>query len=371
MGIYPSLSRYYTAVKGLDGDDPKYWPVRQAMDYMRRPLIYNLRLMGHYTTRVAAVAAFDWTVNGDAGDEVLDKVRRRMTPAIKVLIENNPLAFLFGSTLYDLQQINHPELGTIMQPVLKDRRTYAVHRGNVYYYDDGGKHIGHQVIVEAEMDGKLVDYVSWLPAGAVMRGVAPVEILRHDMVLENANFLRKLKGILQIINKGSSSENISSARSAAATAIQNNYLITDDMIEFKLNDITAQGNGAFKDFIDWANKELAIAFLGQASTAELPDHGGSRAAVGVLAKLSQDIFYHDISRVTDLINKLLQVDYEMNISEGGKVPWEFSIAVPEESDIEANANALETLKRSQIPVRKQEAYSMLGLSVPAEGDELL
>jgi phage gp29-like protein len=273
--------------------------------------------------------------------------------------------------LYELNVINRPGEGTLLIPMLPDRRTYAVDNQVLHRYDDKGSHVNAIPLPELE-DTILVDHVSWMPVGAVMRGVAPVEILRQDMVLENANFLRKLKGILQVINKGSSQDNVTAARAAAATAIQNNYLITDDMVEFKLNEITAGGNGAFKDFIDWANKEMAIAFLGQASTSELPDHGGSRAAVGVLAKLSQDIFYHDISRVTDLVNRLLEIDFKYNVSSSGGIPpWKFSVSIPEESDIEANANALETLKRASIPVRKTEAYSLLGLSVPGDEDELL
>jgi len=372
MSIYPKLSDYYSAVKSLDADEPKSWSLRRAMDYMQRPLKYNLRLMGHYTTRVAAVAAWDWTLTGEINDDLKARIIRRIAPAVKVLIENNPRAYLFGSLAYRLDLSNVLESGTVIIPKMLDRRSYAVQNEELHLWNAKGSYQKSTAVVLADQDNILVDNVSWMSPGAVMRGIAAVEILRHDMILENANFLRKLKGILQIINKGGGEDNVNAAKSAAATAIMNNYLITDDLIEFKLNDIAGKGDGAFEKFIDWANKEMAIAMLGQANTSELPDGGGSRAALTVLSKLSQDIFWHDISRVTQIANQLVQKDYELNVSDSGDpAPWKFQITIPDDADIESNASALETLKRANIPVKKDEAYTMLGLTKPDPTDDLL
>ena len=72
------------------------------------------------------------------------------------------------------------------------------------------------------------------------------------------------------------------------------------------------------------NRDIAIAVLGQANTSELPNHGGSRAALEVLRLISKDIFYSDMVRVESIINRFLLIGYRLNYDKTAvKTPFNF------------------------------------------------
>jgi phage gp29-like protein len=194
------------------------------------------------------------------------------------------------------------------------------------------------------------------------------------MLLENANYLKKLKGILQVINKGASNEEQAEAEDAAANAIRDNYLITSDNLELKLNQLTATGGAGFKEYMDMLQNEETIAVLGQANTTQLPKSGGSRAALQVQKMISADIFYKDMIRVEKLMNDYLLLDYRLNYDANAslsRMPYQFRFNLEEEQDIEKNAIAIREVLNSGISLKKSEVYQKLGFSVPGKDDDII
>ena len=218
---------------------------------------------------------------------------------------------------------------------------------------------------------RLLDYSATSNVnGGIMRNILITEILRLDATKEQANFIKKLKGILQIINKGGD-DDATIAAQAAQTAIQENYLVTSDLIEFKLNSI-ASSHGPFKDVIEALNADISIAFLGQANTTELPNNGGSRAALQVMKLVSADIHYNDIVHFEDFINnQLLKYDYQLNFGMDKEVPYKFQINLIEETDRESAAIAVTEMLKTGLTFKKSEIYGLLQMSIPEPTDDVI
>lgn len=364
--IYPKLDEYFKIENTLDNPKPEQRAIKQFFDYVKKPLkSRNSRIAGHFITRTTALSSFDWNILG--AFENIERVIVRNKDLINKLISLHCYTSFFGASLFQLDLVNN-DLGTQLRIARRyDNTEFDSDDYSIHYYDLNGKYTKSEQISNNEF--LLLDKISYLDRGGLMRSIMPVEIIRFDMILENANYLRKLKGILQIVDKGTTPETQANAEYAAKNAINHNYVITDDLLEFKLNQITAASGNSFKEFIDALNNEIAIAILGQANTSQLPNYGGSRAALQVLRLISSDIMYSDMIRIENLINRVLELDYKLNYG-SGLMPYKFAFVIAQEQDIEKNASALQ-IANQFLDLKKDEAYKMLGLTPPSKEDEII
>lgn len=364
--IYPKLDEYFKIENTLDNPKPEQRAIKQYFDIVKKPLkSRNSRIAGHFITRTTSLSSFDWNIIGDF--ETIEKVIIRNKNLINKLISLHCYTSFFGASLYQLDLVNN-DYGTQLKIIKRfDNIEFDFDDYQIHFYDLNGKYIRSEAIEENVF--LLLDKITYLDRGGLMRSIMPIEIIRFDMILENANYLRKLKGILQIVDKGTTPETQANAEYAAKNAINHNYVITDDLLEFKLNQITAASGNSFKEFIDSLNNEIAVAILGQANTSELPNYGGSRAALQILRLVSSDIMYSDMIRIENLINKVLELDFKLNYG-NGIVPYKFNFIIAQEQDIEKNASALQ-IANQFLDLKKDEAYKMLGLTPPSSGDEII
>jgi phage gp29-like protein len=364
MKVYPSLSEYFKYVQSAETEDPRARGIKKLFDTLKKAMQINSRIVGHFSTRTTALSSFDWNLIGDFNK--IEEIINRNKTLINYLINNHTYTAMFGATLYKLCIINN-ELGSQLFVEKKyDNSEFDYNLDSLYLYDTNGSFTEEISLIENEYH--LLNTIQYYSKGGILRSIMPIEIIRFDMILENANWLRKLKGILQIVNKGSSPENERAAEQAAQTAVSNNYLISDDLIEFKLNEIAGSGGTVFKDFIDFINKEISIAILGQANTSELPNGGGSRAALQIQSLISADIFYADMIRMEEFIDKILLLDYKNNYDKLAVIaPYKFKFSIAEEQDIERNAAALKIINEF-LPVLKKEAYQFINFTVPSKTD---
>jgi len=359
-GNYKDIIRQIKAVEEQPPDKRNLYIFKE----LEKPLKYNTRLLGHFITRTTALTSFDWAIAGIDKFSDKDRLFSRVKDTIDTLIQRHCYAPLFGKSCFRLKLVNNENGSSLKIDKHLNNSEFTSDENYIYLYSN------NRFTEQKETDdlNYLLDDIQYLPFAGIMRAVTMLEILRYDMILENANFLRKIKGILQIIDKGADSESQAAAATAAQTAIQNNYVITDDYIEFRLNQIASGQGTSFKDFIDMLNSDISIAVLGQSNTTQLPNNGGSRAALQVLQLISKDIFYSDMVRVEALVNRYLQRDFNLNY--GGLMPYKFRLNLYEEKDIEKNASTLETVSRI-MPIKESEAYEFVGFTPPKEGEKLL
>lgn len=364
--IYPDINKALSILKTADNKDDEFRDTRELYKILRKIPDINPRIAGHILTRNTAVSSFGWSLMpiDDTSIDLTLEAKRRLEKVINILIRRHALTHIYGHQVYELQWKleNNSHIPELIIPNFEIYHCY----GNNFYLRINDKNI----MITPDIT-RLLDYSSTNNVnGGIMRTILITEILRLDAIKEQANFIKKLKGILQIINKGGD-DDATIAQEAARTAIQHNYLVTSDLIEFKLNSIT-NNQAPFKDVIETLNKDISIAFLGQANTTELPNYGGSRAALQVMKLVSADIHYNDIIHFEDFINnQLLKYDYFLNYGTDNQLPYKFQINLIEETDRESAAIAISSMLSTGLPFKKSEIYNLLQMTIPEQNDDII
>lgn len=365
--IYPDLTKVISILNNADNKELKSRKTDELYILLHKIPDVNPRVAGHILTRNTAVSSFGWDIvynDGSAADNVIIDTKKRLSKAISFFQKRHALTHIFGHQYYKVEW-NQIENFFIPKIDIADITQYHCYNSILYKKVESN-------YIEVQADNlNFIDMSSTSNQnGGIMRTIIIAELLRLDAIKEQANFIKKLKGLLQIINKGGDAGK-EAAELTAKTAIQNNFLISDEMIEVKLNELVGH-NSSFKEVIENFNNDIAIAFLGQSNTSELPKGGGSRAALQVMKLISADIHYSDIIHFEDFINdQLLLHDYQINYKNEMNPPYTFKIKLDEEVDIESSANAVSSILNTGLPFKKSEVYSKLNMSIPESTDEIV
>ena len=325
----------------------------------------NLRVQGHILTRNTAISSYGWDIKAlDGNDQRALEAKSRLEKAINKLISKHALTHVYGHQVWNVRWFND-QFGQTPELSESDYTLYECHN-SVFYKINGNNKAQLQENANLLLDASTSYYTN----GGIMLSALLTEVLRLDALREQSNFIKKIKGILQVVNKGGAGEEQTAAENAARTAIENNYLVTSDLIEFKLNQIVS-GQTPFRDILSEFNADIAIGFLGQANTSELPNNGGSRAALEVLKSISADVAYSDIIHFNNFINsQLIKYDYQLNYGDG--IPaYKFEVNDIDDIDRESGANAANAMLQTGQPYLKAEWYKIQGMSVPKPGDDII
>ncbi len=369
-GVYPTQKEFFKACDMADVKNIRDRDISRLYKVLERPLKVNRRLRGIVNTRRTALRCFTWAIHAKDASKpgVIEELMPRVFEGIETILKNQLDTELYGRICFPLQLENRPEGNCLkVLPPYKPYE-YDFDNGSIYQVDINNSK------TPFPQDSRVLYDTTDDAIGGLMRVLMIDEILRYDTTLQYANFLRKLKGLLQIINRGGSKEDEAAAYDAAVNLMKENFVVTGENIDFKLNDVVTNSGAAFKEFLSMMKSEETIAILGQANTTELPSGGGSRAALQVQKLISSDIFYSDMIRVENLVNKYLTLDYNLNQNANAsmaELPYLFRLNIEEEEDVEKNAIALREIQALGIDLREDEVYRKIGFTIPKEGDKLI
>ena len=327
------------------------------------------RLSGHILTRRVAVEVFDFMLEGAEGEEA-ERAKMRIGEVLPDVASLAVDAALYGAAALRLEPWYCDDC--------RAWRWRVAERPDPHLLEKAG---GQVFLIEEDASGsiaarrKLTLEEGWLVAtdgrrraGGALRRVLIYEVLRRDMLLEWANFSRKLKGIIQgIYREGALDEERSAAERALREAVRHNYLLTSEAITFNFHRLVQESAGLnFERLLDKLDADIAIAILGQANTSELPDRGGSRAALQVLDMIRSDIHYSDMIRAERLMQQVVDMDYRRNVSRQGEVPWRFTWdwSEIEEGAREREARVIGEVLDAGVPLLADEVYGRLGFTRP-------
>ncbi|MEN6296233.1 MAG: DUF935 family protein [Chloroherpetonaceae bacterium] len=364
---YPSPEQLLKSLRKLKSDLPENVDDRPFIATAERAKMVNSRLAGLIRKRKTAINAFGWKIiDIKTAQESEDMLI--IEQFIKIILEHFWELPAFGKLAFDIKWgdarwniLQNGQLGAVGHnqiPVSfkkRDKYNYKCYGEDFYEYDT------NRLI-------KQDDSIIIMSTDAYLFEILFSELYRHDATNEAGNFIRKLKGLLQVIDKGGTPEDRTIAEQAAEQVVKNNYVSTSDMIEFKLNQLTATSGSIFKELIEMYNNDETIAILGQANTTQLPDYGGSRAALQVQNLVTADITYSDMGLLETFVSKFLAIYDMRNYSE---IRNKFVLNLTEEQDIEKNALAVNDMLNTTLPFVKSEIYGMLGMTPPAESDEIV
>lgn len=373
---YPKFSDILKIIRKAEDEDVTSRDARPLLFCLKRMSLVNGRIRGHIVTRKSAICSFDWEIAPDDKSDAAEvlSLKSRLKQAINQIIRSYVECPLYGAVALKTDWINDTAAGG-WKTALKKLDIYDVEQegDGVRIVTDNGGSITKTELYLPELTNKYIIATDGDPyAGGTLKSIFITEVLRHELRLEFANFTRKLQGILQAMIKGAATDDERKiVEDTMRGAIEGRYMVTDDLVELKVNEVVgSQVGDAFKVFIEAACAEIAIAILGQANTSELPSSGGSYAALRVQQLISADIMWQDINALESIINdQLLRQEFMLSHATGG-TPWRFRFKLAEERNIETEAAAITEIRTAGIPLKKSEVYDRLGYSQPAEGDEV-
>jgi phage gp29-like protein len=119
---------------------------------------------------------------------------------------------------------------------------------------------------------------------------------------------------------------------------------------------------------DWVDKQISKLVPGQTMTA---DEGAGRAQSETHEKVRDDIADSDIQQIVETLNAALAIPY-INLNFGGQEKHpKIDLFKPDEKNIEQIITAVEKLGPQGLKVKADEIRSLLGLSNPGGGDEVV
>ena len=368
--LLPTTSKVLDAMRSADAE-PSRRDTRALMFYLMRAVSSSPRLRNLIRLRRVGVTSFGWEITST--DEALTdhaaEAQLRCGAAIKSILKYHVDTAAFGSMANELRWDNIEQGWTpvYLKRYLPTEILWNANPDQLVIMPDGNKDQSFMIDPTARPSW-ILDTDESDVAGGLLRSIIFKAILAKDMEIEWANFNKKVKGLIYaVINEGSTDEEKTAVGDALKNLVQNNYGMFSELTEFKFADVVSSiGAQSFKDFIERLENDMSIAIIGQANTTELPDSGGSRAALTILKMISADISFDDMTRCENMINdQLLTTYYRLNYKEAAMAsPFKFRFIVPEDTDIEARANVAVMLAGAGIPVLTSELYNSIGYSKP-------
>jgi len=131
---------------------------------------------------------------------------------------------------------------------------------------------------------------------------------------------------------------------------------------------TGDKSNVYNKMADWIDKQISKLVLGQTMTT---DEGSSRSQSETHDKVRGDVADSDIQQAVDTLNSALTVPYiNLNFGEQNEYP-RIDIFKPDEKNIEQIISAIEKLGPQGLKVKADEIRSLVGLSNPEEGDDVI
>jgi len=375
----PTIDSIKRALRMASENDITLRDSRPLMAMLNRMEEVSPRLAGAILTRKTGLSSYGWVIKSKQGNkEKATEVQQRLKKIINFILNECVRTPLYGAFALELEWVLMPSPMSYFQPRAK----------RLFHPTEIEKDFKTLYILETKSDGygftrqdieSIENHSSYyiyetdelFKQGGILRSIIFHEVLRNDTIQEWANYNKKLKGLIQALAPDNEKAD---AADGLRNFLTNNFAVTSKEVEFKLNDLSSgKSLESFPAFLDYLNKEIQIAILGQANTVELPNIGGSRAAVQVLDLIRQDILFADMNRVKTLIDdQLLLADYRWNVEKTAQESaFEFEFIEDQQDNHETFARVLESLMRSGVPLSKSEVYAKLNLNPPADASDAL
>lgn len=379
---YPELEDIRKALTLADKEKEADRDVRPLQALLMRMVEASPRLRGHILTRRTAITSYDYQLVAHSSEmqEMADAAFRRCRRALRAMLNRHTNIPAYGALAIKLEPIQQNG-----EWLLKPQRVYLPTE-----VERSGEDLQEVAVLVTDGSGKITgrlyphsDGGYWITGvdedtvnqGGILRSLAFHEKLHLHTRQEWANFNLRVKGILHSTwDEFASDEDIDVAKQAAVGGTKHGAASTSKSIGMEfVQTVSYLGATSYKDFMADLAADGAIAILGQANTTQLPNQGGSRAALQVLQLIRADIHYSDIVRIqNELAPQLLLADYQLNHDQAATdVPWGLRLSLADDADVEKEVRAAAEAIESGIPLKRSEVYERIGYSMPQEGDDVI
>nr|QGT51349.1 gpH [uncultured Spirochaetaceae bacterium] len=140
------------------------------------------------------------------------------------------------------------------------------------------------------------------------------------------------------------------------------------VIEIVESSRASENSDAYKNMATWVDKQISKLVLGQTMTV---DEGSSRAQSQTHEEIRDDIADADIRQLNATLNAQLVTPFvKFNFGEQEAYP-KLEIYKPDSHSVEQIVNAVDVLGRQGLKVKADEIRTLLGLTKPEDGDEVI
>lgn len=247
--------------------------------------------------------------------------------------------------------------------------------------DGGGSHaVGLQPATEPLTPFKFITHITKAKAGLPIRGglarVAMWNYLFRNYILKDFVTFCEIFGQplrLGRYGAGATEQDKSLLLQAVANiGTDAAAIIPDSMtIEFEKVAQTGDSSRLYRDALEYLDRRLTIAILGQELTTALPSGAGSRAAAEVHDVVRRDIATDDARRLAATLNRDL-IKPLVDLNRGPRVRYpKIKFAFEDEQGLEQLAGALGAFIDRGLPVTHEAILEKFGLSAPEPGELVL
>lgn len=204
--------------------------------------------------------------------------------------------------------------------------------------------------------------------GGLCRGAIPLTIIRQinweDWSRYNETFAEPFR--VGHYKEGAADKDKDVAKKALKEFGRNAWAFVSEDIRFELMEAARAGTMvAYKQLIEDVDKELEVLIKGEASTTQLPNSGGSRAALQILKMTADDRMWARCARIQDTINEQhIAVDYSLNESTTNlSLRPRFEFITEAQADFESNARIVTDLRGAGYVLDDAEVSAKTGFKV--------
>ncbi len=244
----------------------------------------------------------------------------------------------------------------------------------------GGHEIGFQPATQPLAPFKFITHITRAKAGLPIRGglarIAMWNYLFRNYILKDwVVFLEVYSQPLRLgkYGPGATEQDKRALLSAVANIGADAAAIIPEsmMIEFCESKQSQAHADSYLKAIEYLDKRLTIAVLGQELTTQLPRGAGSRAAAEVHDAVRRDIAADDARRLSTTISRdLLRPLIDLNRGPRARYP-KVAIGFAEERDLALLAPALGAFVDRGLRVSQKQIRDIAGLDQPEAGEEIL
>lgn len=381
--LFVTIGEYNKAFKAVELDD-KYRDPRPMLAIIARFMEANSRIAGLIRSAHDAVAGFPWDIlpsdpkNTNAVRSALEAKERFILAGLHhhfdVMIDGE----FFGLTALK-QVFEKTSKGKMVAEttVIPSTGLYRQRAANGIYevaLIEDAMQFSTKPITTEERQQYIVSYFNPYKStrpdfiGGLCRSAIPLTIIKNFTWQDWSQFTETFGQPFRSAEyqEGTKEEDKAVAKQAMKDFGKNSWVLVSDRIKFQLHDAARSGSiEAYEKLLEKIDAELAILVNGEANTTELPDQGGSRAAVQTLKLVSDDRMWWRLKRVEEIINEqYLAVDYRLNESESDlTLRPRFAFITDDSADRERNARIIEILGNSGFETDEETASKLTGIPV--------
>lgn len=349
--------------------------VRPLMSLAERCIEHDTRLQGHFTVRTAAVTGFGWRIVAKDSQyaEQAAGAQERLSEIISTYLDNIVKAAYYGAFVMEIEWKVNDETGLFEWRINKEFEPTEIELDKKKVHILTPTSLGFTrtpIVNTVNASNYYITDIYNLPP--ILHGIVIREVLLNNNQKDWAEFAKKLNGLAMAFwDESASDAEKTMAKNVIRSLSKVNYAASSRRISYDFKEfVSGQGAQTYPTIKSELEKDIAIAVLGQANTAELPK-GSGLAAMQVLNLVRGDILWMDIQRAVKVINsQIIKTDYRFNYN-NTQPPYYFEFDLAEEIDREKEIRIVDTGLKAGLTFVTSEVYKRIGYTMPENTPEIL